>query len=231
MSEKRYLGIKKLWDDLYKGIDKEWDYHKVGWIDSRDEMFDKYEIGKEFYKEGFKKFKGKTGENIGKIIAFPAGTLTVLTAYRGLSDVFDYECILPILSKLQPGECKKYALSLFALFIGAIYHDSKMKRGRGERASLERLVEELTKANEHHEEEHRVEIKKRGKQHAQREREYQKSLKETKEKVDALCQQIEYQNLEMEKIREENAAIRKNNKAQLKLLEKISKQHEKKNKN
>gem|GEM_PF-1758527 len=159
MFEKAYAGLKKFGDNVYRGIKNEWDYHRDGWLEFREELFGNYDTGKNFYREKAEKASSKiretgkkTKDNIGKIIAVPSGAAAFFAGYRGFSDVVGYDCDFPILENMDPGDCRSYFFSLLALTIGAIYHDVKMSRGREEKARIqeerELLMGELKSARE-----------------------------------------------------------------------------------
>jgi len=208
--KKIYSGIRKFGNNVYRGFKNEWKYHKLAFEEIGDDLLDRWDFSKEYYKEsgrkaaeGFKKFRKKTGDNAGLIIGWPAGILAIFTGYRGLSDVFEYECDLPILNRLDPGECKAYTLTLLGFAIGAFYYHSKMKRGRKER---EMLIRELQSAREGQSEMYVQGMKEAGKQ-----------TRRMRDELGVLRGRISGQDKEM-------AELKKDSKLQLELLEKLSKQ-------
>ena len=204
MVKKLYSGLKKFGGNVYSGIKTEYKCHKLALDEIGSEFLDDWDFSKKYYREGFKKFKKKTSDNIGKIVAVPAGALTVLTAYRGFSDIFDYECTLPVLSRMEPGECKKYALSLLAIFLGGLYHDSKMKRTRAEAEAemreyssrIDSLLERLARADERF----KIEIDKHDKKRAEETERLEESRRRLKYEVKELRGRVSEGNVKMEEL-------------------------------
>jgi len=222
MFKKAYTGLKEFRDNVYSGFKNEWNYHKNVYRDGREDLVDKWDFSKQYYKEKWKEVKKNLSSKSDLYMSMITGILTGITGCRGFSDTFGYECPLEFMKNLGEDECKGFSIGIGLTFLKFVNSYLKgIKRG----TEISILKKDLEISRKRQEERYKEGMKEAGKEIA-------KSRKISRLLMERLAGQDE----EMAKLRKyseglkrDNEYLKKDSEFQVKALKELLKEKRERN--